>query len=294
MTKTANTEQLKNRIAQQEIKEQQPQQPQQQTGVSPYRKVEAYLSAMTPQLEQALPKTGITAERLSRLTLTTIRLNPTLLEADLQSLLGAVMQSAQLGLEPNLLGSCYFIPYKDKNSGITTVSFQIGYRGLIDLVSRTGEVLTIVANPVYTNDEFYYEYGLNEQLKHVPVRGERGDLEYFYAYAKLRNGGHAFVVMSIEEINKIRDQHSINYKFKKNNSLWAKHYEAMAKKTVIKQLVKYLPISVEVLNDIAHDETVRKDITEEARHIDPAEIEAPAEEEQAIDIDTENDSETPS
>jgi recombination protein RecT len=68
----------------------------------------------------------------------------------------------------------------------------------------------------------------------------------------------------------------------------------MAKKTVIKQLVKYLPISVEVLNDIAHDETVRKDITEEARHIDPAEIEAPAEEEQAIDLDSDENNETPS
>lgn len=266
MTKTASTENLKNQLANQQ---QGAAAPQQNKAVSPYRKVEAYLNKMAPQITAALPTTGVTAERLSRITLTTIKTNPGLLDATIDSLLGAVMQSAQLGLEPGLLGSCYFIPYKDKNSGQTTVSFQIGYRGLIDLVSRSGEVMTIKANAVYTNDEFFYEYGLNENLKHIPARGDRGEIEYFYAYAKLKNGGYAFEVMSVEEINRIRDKHSISYRFQKNNSIWGQHYDAMAKKTVIKQLIKYLPISVEVQNQIAHDETSRKDITEPPKHIDP-------------------------
>ena len=101
------------------------------TGVDPYKRAQSYLKAMQPAISEALPKSkGMDAERLSRMTLTTLKTNPKLLECSIESLLGAVLQSAQLGLEPNLLGSCYFIPYKG------TVSFQIGYRGLIDLVTR--------------------------------------------------------------------------------------------------------------------------------------------------------------
>jgi recombination protein RecT len=104
-TAQASTEHLKNAVAQ--------------------GKAQAYLKAMTPAITEALPKSkGMDAERLSRITLTTMKQNPKLLECSIESLLGAVLQSAQLGLEPNLLGSCYFIPYKG------VVSFQIGYKGL--------------------------------------------------------------------------------------------------------------------------------------------------------------------
>jgi recombination protein RecT len=199
------------------------------------------------------------AERLSRMTLTTLKMNPKLLECSIESLLGAVLQSAQLGLEPNLLGSCYFIPYKG------TVSFQIGYKGLIDLACRKGEVLSIVAKEVRTGDSFHYEYGRNETLKHIPApNAARGEIEYFYAYANLKNGGFVFDVMHISEIEKIRDTYSMSYQYDKKGSIWAKHPEAMAMKTIIKRLIKYLPISIETQSAIANDETVRKDITEPA------------------------------
>jgi len=112
MTKTASTEGLQKAMQNK---------PSQNTGVDPYKKAQSYLKAMLPAITEALPKSkGMDAERLSRITLTTLKLNPKLLECSIESLLAAVLQSAQLGLEPNLLGSCYFIPYKG------TVSFQIG------------------------------------------------------------------------------------------------------------------------------------------------------------------------
>jgi recombination protein RecT len=161
------------------------------------------------------------------------------------------------------MGSCYFIPYKG------VVSFQIGYRGLIDLVTRKGEVQTIVANPVYENDIFVEEYGKNEVFRHVPNRsGDRGRLKYFYAYAQMANGGFKAHVMSVEEIEKIRNEHSMSYRYDKTGSIWVKHYEAMAIKTCIKQLVKLLPISIETHQAISHDETVRKDITADAVHVE--------------------------
>jgi recombination protein RecT len=254
-TQTASTSHLANAITQ---KQSAP------AKVDPYRQAQAYLKAMEPAIKQALPQSsGMSPERLCRITLTTLKQNVNLLNCSIESLLGAVLQSAQLGLEPNLLGSCYFIPYKN------TVSFQIGYKGLIDLATRKGEVKTIVANPVYENDLFEIEYGLSEVFRHKPAKyNERGKLVGFYAYAHLKNGGFKAEYMDIEEVEKIRNEHSISYRFDKTGSIWVKHYEAMAIKTVIKKLIKYLPISVETQNAIAHDETVRKDITEEAIRVD--------------------------
>jgi recombination protein RecT len=239
---------------------------QQQTGVDPYRRAQSYLKAMVPAITEALPKSkGMDAERLTRITLTTLKTNPKLLECSIESLLGCVLTSAQLGLEPNLLGSCYFIPYKG------TVSFQIGYKGLIDLVTRKGEVTTIVAQEVRKGDYFHWEFGRNETLVHKPApNNERGEIEYFYAYAHMKNGGFTFQVMHISEIEKVRNDYSISYKYDQKGSIWVKHFEAMAAKTVIKKLIKYLPISVETQSAIANDETIRKDITADVMRVDPS------------------------
>lgn len=240
---------------------------QERTGIDPYKKAQSYLKAMLPAISEALPKSnGMSAERLSRITLTTLKQNPKLLETSIESLLGCVLTSAQLGLEPNLLGQCYFVPYKN------TCTFQIGYKGLIDLVCRKGEVVSIVAQEVRKGDQFHYEFGRNETLKHIPApEAQRGEVEYFYAYAHLKNGGFTFQVMHISEVEKIRDEHSISYKYDKHNSIWAKHFQSMAYKTVIKKLIKYLPISTETQALVANDETVRKDITSEVTFVNSVE-----------------------
>jgi recombination protein RecT len=266
MTKTASTQGLQKAMEQKQANV-----PTTATGVDPYRKAQSYLKAMLPAIQEALPKSkGMDAERLARITLTTLKTTPKLMECSIESLLACVLTSAQLGLEPNLLGSCYFVPYKG------TASFQIGYKGLIDLVTRKGEVINIVAQEVRKGDTFHYEYGRNETLKHVPApNANRGELEYFYAYANMRNGGFAFQVMHVSEIDKIRDNYSISYKYDKSNSIWGKHYSEMALKTVIKKLIKYLPISTETQMAVAHDETTRKDITADIITIKPDENEEP-------------------
>jgi recombination protein RecT len=269
MTNTASTDHVKAAIQEQE----QPETPRQ---LSPYRKVEQTLEQLRPQILKALPNTGITPERLSRITLTTIKMNPLLLNCDSESLFGAVMQAASLGLEPNLLGSCYFIPYKDNKNNRHVVQFQIGYRGLIDLVMRSGQIRSIMANVVYKNDFFEYEYGLNEKLRHVPTVEERGEATHVYAYAMLKDGGHSFVVMPISEIYKIRDSFSKSYQGAKkyNNtgsSIWVKHFDAMAKKTAIKQLIKYLPISTSIHEQVSYDETVKDTFEEDPHYIYDAE-----------------------
>lgn len=236
--------------------------------ISPIKNIHMQLEKMKPELARALPR-HLSADRLMRVAFTTIRQNPKILECTPQSLMGAVMQSAQLGLEPDALGSCYMVPYNRKiqtpqgEQWVKEVQLQIGYKGMIELVRRTGQVTSIVANAVFANDLFEFEYGLNETLRHVPVMtGERGEIVAFYAYARFKDGGHAFAVMSVGDVNKVRDKFSKS----KNNQTqeiygpWADHYESMAKKTVIKALIKYMPISVEIQNDIIQDETVKPGI----------------------------------
>lgn len=258
MSKTASTTGLQQALAEQKAVS---------TGVDPYKKAQSYLKAMTPQIAQALPKNGITADRLCRIALTTLRTTPKLLECTIESLLGAIMQSAQLGLDPSI-GDCFFIPYKNN------VSFQIGYKGLINLACRSGEIQTIVAQEVRAGDIFEYEFGRNENLRHIPAPyQERGEVTCYYAYATMKNGGFVFQVMHVSEIEKVRDEHSISYKFDKHNSIWAKNFQSMALKTVIKRLIKYLPLNVEAASAVHSDETVRKDITAEIFRVEDDEAE---------------------
>lgn len=230
---------------------------------SPAQTIAAYLKKMGPEIEKALPK-HMDAERLARIALTTIRTTPKLMECSVPSLLGAVMQAAQLGLEPGLLGHCYIIPYKNE------ATFIIGYKGMIDLARRSGQIQNIYAHAVYEHDEFDFELGLHPKLTHKPkMDGDRGEFIGAYAVAHFKDGGYQFEFMPKSEIEKRRMRSpSANSKF----SPWTTDYEEMAKKTVIRHMWKYLPISVEIQRAAAVDETVKRDINEEPEHIDAIDI----------------------
>ncbi|MCP4677748.1 MAG: recombination protein RecT [Deltaproteobacteria bacterium] len=195
------------------------------------------------QIAMALPK-HLSVDRLSRIAITAIRKTPRLMECTPMSLLGAVIQAAQLGLEPDgMLGQAYLVPYKRE------ATLQIGYRGMIDLARRSDRVKSIAAHVVYEGDEFEYSFGLNETLHHVPNASERGDPLYVYAVAQLADGGHAFDVLTIADIEKARSSSQAG-----NSGPWRTHWDEMARKTAIRRLFKYLPISVEMARATALDE----------------------------------------
>lgn len=236
---------------------------------SPAQTIAAYLKKMGPEIEKALPK-HMDADRMARIALTTIRTNPKLLEASVPSLLGAVMQAAQLGLEPGLIGHCYLVPFKNGKTGQTDVQFIIGYKGMIDLARRSGQIENIYAHAVYSNDEFDYELGLEPKLKHKPyMGGDRGEFIGVYAVAHFKGGGYQFEFMPKDEIEKRRKRSKAA-----NNGPWVTDYEEMAKKTVIRHMWKYLPISIEIQQQAAQDGVVRKDITSEPEHVEYIEAEA--------------------
>lgn len=213
---------------------------------------------MKPQIEKALPSV-LTGERFSRMVLTAMSTNPQLAECSPNSFLGAMMQAAQLGVEPNTpLGQAYLIPYR--NHGQLECQFQLGYKGLIDLAYRSGEITSISAHEVCENDDFEYELGLDEKLRHKPALKDRGAVILYYAVFRTKAGGSGFAVMSVEDIK----NHSKKYSKAAGSSYspWATNFDAMAKKTVIKQALKYAPIKTEFVRAVSTDETIKTNIAE--------------------------------
>jgi recombination protein RecT len=201
------------------------------------------------QLADALPR-HMTPDRMVRIALTELRKTPKLQECEPISVIGAIVQCAQLGLEPgNSLGHAWLIPYYNTKAGKYQCQFQIGYRGMIDLARRSGQVISIFASEVCENDLFEFEYGLEQKLRHVPCRTSRGHVIYYYAVAHLKDGGHQFVVMSHHEVDTIRKQSKAA-----SSGPWVTHPDEMGKKTVIRRLFKYLPVSIEMQQAITHDE----------------------------------------
>lgn len=225
------------------------------------KNMQQWVQVMEPQIKKALPSV-ITVERFSRMVLTAISTNPKLAECTPQSFCGAMMQAAQLGLEPNTpLGQAYLIPYRNK--GVDECQFQIGYKGLIDLAHRSGEFKMIYAKEVYEHDEFTYSFGLEPTLEHHPYTGEdRGEITHYYAVYTLINGGFGFEVMSKQEVEAFARKYSQAY-VKGYTSPWKTNFDEMAKKTVIKKVLKYAPIKTEFVRQVQQDETIKTTIDED-------------------------------
>ncbi len=240
-------------------------QAQEKPQASPSQTIAAYLEKMKPTFAQVLPK-HMTIDRMTRIALTTIRTNPKLLECEVPSLMAAVMQAVQLGLEPGLLGHCYLLPFRNNKTGKTDVQFIIGYKGMIDLARRSGEIQSINAHEVYENDLLDIEYGLEEKLKHVPwhVRTDEtfdkpGAFKGAYMIAKFKDGGHYVHYMPKQEIDAHRSRSKTS-----SNGPWVTDYVEMAKKTVVRAGWKWLPISIEVAEQVEHsDEVVKPDFSSE-------------------------------
>lgn len=205
------------------------------------------IQAGAKQFATALPK-HINSDRFVRIAITTIRQNPKLAQCNQESLLGALMVSAQLGLEPGVLGQCYLIPYGRE------CQFQIGYKGMIELLRRSGQLKDIYAYSVYENDEFEMTYGLDRDLKHKPNLQNKGNFIGCYCVAVLKDDARAFEYMTKEEIEAHGKKFSKTY----GNGPWKTDFEAMAHKTVVKRMLKWLPLSVEFLEMANKDEKTFK------------------------------------
>ena len=214
--------------------------------------MQAYIKAMEPAIKKALPSV-ITPERFTRMVLSALSSTPKLAECSPQSFLAAMMTAAQLGVEPNTaLGQAYLLPYR--NHGQMECQFQLGYKGLIDLAYRSGEVSVIQAHTVYENDVFEYELGMDPKLRHVPAKADRGEAVAYYAMFKTKDGGYGFEVMSVDDVQRHAQRYSKSYG--SGSSPWRSNFDEMAKKTVLKRALKYAPLKSDFVRGVAQVETI--------------------------------------
>lgn len=216
-----------------------------------------FVQEMRGELARALPA-HLTPDRIARIALTELRRVRHLAECSRESFGGALMTCAQLGLEPGgALGEAYLLPFFNKQAGAYEVQLIIGYQGMIRLFWQHPLAAGLDAQVVYEADEFTYAYGLVPKLHHVPsMAADRGRPVAYYAVARLKNGGSAFVVLSPGDVEAVRRRSK-----SRDSGPWRTDYDAMARKTAIRQLFKLLPKSTELAQAVAHDGTVRRDAT---------------------------------
>ncbi|MEU4967834.1 recombinase RecT [Streptomyces smyrnaeus] len=229
------------------------------------------IERMRPEIARALPK-HMDADRVARIALTTLRRTPKLGECSPESFLGALMTCSQLGVEPGgPTGEAYLVPFKGE------VTFVLGYKGMAKLFWQSPMAKSLSAQVVYEGDHFDYEYGLDQKLVHRPALTGRGKPIAYYAVATTTTGGSAFVVLSPEDVEKHRKHSAFP-----NGGPWKDHYEAMAKKTCVRELFKLLPVSVELAQADAQDGTVRTDAALDALDAPGTYIQVEAEQRPAL------------
>ena len=227
--------------------------------------MQQYIKQMEGEIKKALPSV-LTPERFTRIILSALSSNPKLAETTPQSFLGAMMTAAQLGVEPNTpLGQAYLLPYWNSRNSCYECQFQLGYKGLLDLAYRSGDISVIQAQVVYEKDDFSYSYGLEPELKHIPAKADRGDPTHVYAVFRTKSDGYGFEVASITDIR----AHAQRYSKSFGNGPWQSNFEEMSKKTVLKRVLKYAPLKSEFVRKLVQDETIKTSIDEDMYMVEP-------------------------
>ena len=179
-----------------------------------------------------------------RLALVEFRRTPALQNCSPASVVAAVLDCARLGLKPGPLGHVYFVPYR------TDCTLIIGYRGLIKLALRSGDITAVEAHPVFETERFDVELGSEPKITHVPdysVPRSPENVRLVYAIAHKRDGRSLFDVMTRGEIEAIRNRS------KARGGPWSTDWIEMARKTVVKRAAKYWDVSAELAEAIAID-----------------------------------------
>ena len=197
------------------------------------------------QMAAALPSIGIRPETFGRWCLTAIRRQPQLRLCNQSSLLGAMVQSAQLGLDPSgVSGEAYLVPFGKE------VTFVPGYKGLVALMYRSGSVTDVNADVVREGDEFAWEKGTTPFLRHK-YGAQRGKLTHAWCVATLKGGGKVFTVLTAEDIEKIKKSSA---SARSTSSPWATHEDSMWMKSAVRRNAKLCPSNAQIAQAFAADE----------------------------------------
>jgi len=216
--------------------------------------VKGMLEKNKDAITASLPRGFDNPNRMIRAAVNAISTTPTLAKCTPESLFISIVKGFSLGLEPNgVLAHGYLVPFKDK--GVDKAQFMPGYRGLIELARRSGKIKEIYATEVHENDMLEVSMGTGKELIHKPnMFSDRGKILGYYAVFKLDDGAVDFEIMNMEQIEKIKNMSKAG---SSNYSPWnSGHYDEMARKTVIKKLLKRAPMTVEAAAAVKDDNSV--------------------------------------
>lgn len=203
--------------------------------------LENYKHSILPDL---LKKHNIEPAQFVHIVLSEVKKNEKLLAAFQEnpaSMFASILAGAEIGLIPSdMLGEFYLIPRRIDNK--LNVTPLIGYKGMHNIILRSGEVVKVHTECVYEGDEFEPIYGLEPNIIHKPnfdVKRDSTTLKFVYAVAKLKSGEYQFAVLSKADVIKITQLSKYNndlyFNDKKDPNMW------MVRKTALNQLAKLLP-----------------------------------------------------
>jgi recombination protein RecT len=218
-----------------------------------YQQTEKWLMspAMQQRLAMALPR-HVDEKRLVQLYLGECKRIPGLMECTGDSLAGALMECANLGLDIGVRGHAWVLPYWSKQARSKVATLIVGYKGMLDLAWRSDKIKGAYAHEVKTGDEFEYQFGSDQFIRHIPEEeGQRGEITHAYAGVETIHGGKILDVMPIAAIEKVRERSRSGAE---NKGPWKTDYPAMCVKTVVRRMLKLAPCSVELSTAIEHDE----------------------------------------
>lgn len=216
--------------------------------LSPRQVIKQQLDTYKPVIRKLLAETGMNEETFTAQIANACRVQPKLLGCTPETVLGAALRAAQLGLTPNdTRNMCWIIPYGKE------ASFQLGYGGVMELARRAVPGLVFDGRPVHPNDEFDVDYGAAQPLKHRPAlvlgldRG--GDAFAWYVRAVYPDG-----TIQIHMLDREGVEYHRQFSKNKSSGMWKDNYDAAALKSVVLDMKRWLPSSSQMVAAFASDE----------------------------------------
>lgn len=199
------------------------------------QELKTFLTEKKLNIAPLLPPT-VTVEKFLHVGLLNVNRNPALLQCTKESFYLALLNCAHLGILPDgVHGWAYLVPFRNK--GVMEVTLIPGYKGFIHLAYEGGGLKDIVARAVFEDDEFDYALGTSQFIRHRPMgEDDPAKLLYAYAYANLTTGGMVFEVLTRKQIETTKARSRAG-----SSGPWVTDYVAMACKTAIRRLVRWLP-----------------------------------------------------
>ena len=227
----------------------------------------AYLNndAVKNQINKMLGSEKQGARFISSLV-SAVTVNPALSECDNKTLVNAALLGTTLNLSPSpQLGQFYMVPFNDRKNGRTVAQFQLGYKGYLQLAIRSGQYKKLNVLAIKEGELESYD-PLNEEIKVNLIddeeKREKAKTIGYYAYFEYLNGFRKAMYWSREKMESHAQKYSKGYAAHKGYTFWEKDFDAMACKTMLRQLIsKWGIMSIDMQTACLADEgAMSKDV----------------------------------